>query len=190
MHPPCYACAAPRHAPPSLFSARARSSALALLSAYTCKAHPPPFCVRLQDAPWPGQLVGLSGGFSWLNQYGSTLGAAWPPGNDYAAFSRIGDVYNVNTEVITDHHSRDGLVLEGMCCSVASLSARGVLRWTINPTLVCPVLFPPSVHCPGDGPRARRPVVAVGVSAAGRRPGTLAGSRWGPRGHPVHGPRA
>lgn len=52
----------------------------------------------MQDAPWPGQLIGLSGGFSWLNEYGSALGKSFPPANDYATFDRIADAFNVNTE--------------------------------------------------------------------------------------------
>ena len=40
----------------------------------------------------------MASGFSWINRYGSSLGAAFPPGNDYPAFQRAGDVYNVNTE--------------------------------------------------------------------------------------------
>lgn len=54
-------------------------------------------CVQ-QDAPWPGQIIGLAGGFSWLNEYGAAQGAAFPPGSDYAVFNRIADGFNVATE--------------------------------------------------------------------------------------------
>lgn len=64
--------------------------------------HPPPAHLDLhsppQDAPWPGQLIGLSGGFSWLNEYGAVVGKTFPPGNDYGVFDRITDAFNVNTE--------------------------------------------------------------------------------------------
>ncbi|GFR43733.1 hypothetical protein Agub_g4844 [Astrephomene gubernaculifera] len=50
------------------------------------------------DPAWPGQSVGLASGFSWINSYGSALGAAFPPGIDYPALHRISDVFNVNTE--------------------------------------------------------------------------------------------
>jgi len=51
----------------------------------------------MQDAPWPGQLIGLSGGFSWINTYGSAVGKSFPP-QDYAVFNRISDGWNVQTE--------------------------------------------------------------------------------------------
>lgn len=54
--------------------------------------------LHVQDAPWPGQLIGLSGGFSWINQYGSAVGKTFPGGSDYAVFDRIADGFNVNTE--------------------------------------------------------------------------------------------
>ncbi|KXZ52862.1 hypothetical protein GPECTOR_8g244 [Gonium pectorale] len=50
------------------------------------------------DPAWPGLIQGITSGFSWLNQYGSALGAAFPPGNDYPAFHRISDAFNVNAE--------------------------------------------------------------------------------------------
>ncbi len=51
-----------------------------------------------QDPAWPGLPIGMASGFTWLNQYGSSLGAAFPPGIDYPALHRSSDVFNVNTE--------------------------------------------------------------------------------------------
>ncbi|GLI64428.1 hypothetical protein VaNZ11_007624, partial [Volvox africanus] len=50
------------------------------------------------DPAWPGLPIGLASSFTWLSQYGSSLGWTFPPGIDYPALHRISDVFNVNTE--------------------------------------------------------------------------------------------
>ncbi|GIL90619.1 hypothetical protein Vretifemale_18404, partial [Volvox reticuliferus] len=50
------------------------------------------------DPAWPGLPIGLASTFTWLSQYGSSLGWTFPPGIDYPALHRISDVFNVNTE--------------------------------------------------------------------------------------------
>jgi len=83
----------------SLLSTSFASCACCLVVFCVLVSHPVPWpCVPVQDAPWPGQLIGLTGGFSWLNQYGAAMGKSFPPGNDYAVFDRITDAFNVNTE--------------------------------------------------------------------------------------------
>ena len=54
----------------------------------------------LQEAPWPGQLIGLSGGFSWVNAFGAGLGKTFPVGSDYPTLPRSSDCFNVNTELV------------------------------------------------------------------------------------------
>ncbi|PNH05619.1 Endoglucanase D [Tetrabaena socialis] len=58
------------------------------------------------DPPWVGHPIGLASSFSWLNVYGSALGAAFPPGQDYPTYHRISDVFNVITEQTVPLHAQ------------------------------------------------------------------------------------
>jgi hypothetical protein len=71
----------------------------------------------LQDPAWPGLPIGLASGFSWINAFGSALGAAFPIGMDYPTLHRITDVFNVHTE----------FVVINLAQSLGVLAALGVL---------------------------------------------------------------